>query len=71
MPTLYIIAGPNGAGKTTFARRFLSGERSVFEFVNADSIAQGLAPYAPEAAAVAAGRMMIARLRELSALRTC
>ena len=38
MPTLYVIAGPNGAGKTTFARRFLSGERSVFEFVNADSI---------------------------------
>ena len=70
MPTLYIIAGPNGAGKTTFARRFLSGERSVFEFVNTDPIAQGLAPYAPEAATVAAGRLMIARLREPSALGT-
>lgn len=65
MPTLYIIAGPNGAGKTTFARRFLAGENSIFEFVNADSIAQGLAPYEPEKAAVAAGRLMLTKLREL------
>lgn len=65
MPTLYIVAGPNGAGKTTFARRFLAGENSVFEFVNADAIAQGLAPYEPEKAAVAAGRLMLTRLREL------
>ena len=69
MPTLCIIAGPNGAGKTTFARRFLSGEAAVLEFVNADSIAQGLAPYAPEAAAMAAGRLMLARLRDLFAQR--
>lgn len=69
MPIVYIIAGPNGAGKTTFARRFLTGENSVFEFVNADSIAQGLSPYNPEAAAVAAGRLMIAKLRELFARR--
>lgn len=65
MPTLYVIAGPNGAGKTTFARRFLAGENSVFEFVNADSIAQGLSPYEPEKAAVAAGRLMLTRLRDL------
>ncbi len=67
MPTVYIIAGPNGAGKTTFARRFLTGDNLGMEFVNADSIAQGLAPYAPETAAIAAGRLMITRLRELSA----
>lgn len=66
MPTVYIIAGPNGAGKTTFARRFLTGDNLGMEFVNADSIAQGLAPYAPETAAIAAGRLMITRLRELS-----
>lgn len=65
MPTLYIIAGPNGAGKTTFARRFLAEETSTLEFVNADAIAQGLSPYDPDAAAMAAGRLMIARLREL------
>ena len=69
MPTLYIIAGPNGAGKTTFARQFLSGEAPALEFVNADSIAQGLAPYNPEEAAMAAGRLMLIRLRELSKQR--
>lgn len=69
MPTLYIIAGPNGAGKTTFARRFLAGESSSLEFVNADSIAQGLSPYAPESAAMAAGRLMLTRLRGLFARR--
>jgi predicted ABC-type ATPase len=67
MPTLYIIAGPNGAGKTTFARRKLAAKPTSVEFVNADSIAQGLSPYAPETAAIAAGRLMITRLRELSA----
>lgn len=69
MPTVYLIAGPNGAGKTTFARRFLSGDNLGMEFVNADFIAQGLAPYAPETAAIAAGRLMIMRLRELSKRR--
>lgn len=68
-PTLYIIAGPNGAGKTTFARQFLSTKTPPPEFINADSIAQGLSPYNPEAAAMAAGRLMITRLRELAAQR--
>lgn len=36
------------------------------EFVNADTIAQGLSAYRPEAAAVAAGRVMLERLRFLS-----
>ena len=70
MPTLYIIAGPNGAGKTTFARRFLAGENAVLEFINADSIAQGLSPYDPEAAAMAAGRLMLTRLRALFAQKS-
>lgn len=43
-----IIAGPNGAGKTTFAREFLPNEASCPVFVNADLIAAGLAPFAPE-----------------------
>lgn len=47
-----IIAGPNGAGKTTFAREFLPQEAACPVFVNADLIAAGLAPFAPEAAAV-------------------
>jgi hypothetical protein len=38
----------------------------VDEFVNADTIALGLSAYRPEAAAVAAGRVMLERLRFLA-----
>lgn len=54
-----IIAGPNGAGKTTFAREFLPNEADCPIFVNADLIAAGLAPFAPEAVAVQAARLML------------
>lgn len=57
-----IIAGPNGAGKTTFAREFLPNEAGCPIFVNADLIAAGLAPFAPESAAVPAGRVMLGEL---------
>lgn len=66
MPNLFIIAGPNGAGKTTYARRFLPEELRVAEFVNADLIAAGLSPFAPDRAAFEAGRLMLRRLRELA-----
>lgn len=59
---VFIIAGPNGAGKTTFAREFLPQEAACPVFVNADLIAAGLAPFAPETAAVQAGRLMLAEL---------
>lgn len=71
-----VIAGPNGAGKTTFAREFLPREAGCPVFVNADLIAAGLAPFAPETAAVQAGRVMLAELdrhfqaRESFALET-
>jgi predicted ABC-type ATPase len=54
-----IIAGPNGAGKTTFARSFLPEEAQCPRFINADLIAAGLSPFAPEAAAIRAGRLML------------
>ena len=50
-----IIAGPNGAGKSTFAREFLPNEAGCPIFVNADLIAAGLSPFAPEDAALRAG----------------
>jgi predicted ABC-type ATPase len=65
MPTLYLIAGPNGAGKTTFASRFLPEESGDLEFVNVDLIARGLSPFAPEAAAGAAGRIALTRVAGL------
>ena len=57
-----IIAGPNGAGKTTFAREFLPNEAGCPIFINADLIAAGLAPFAPETAALQAGRLMLQEL---------
>lgn len=54
-----IIAGPNGAGKTTFARSFLPQEAQCPRFINADLIAVGLSPFAPETAAIKAGRLML------------
>lgn len=56
---IIIIAGPNGAGKTTFARSFLPQEAQCPRFINADLIAAGLSPFAPEAAAIKAGRLML------------
>jgi predicted ABC-type ATPase len=56
---IIIIAGPNGAGKTTFARSFLPAEAHLPRFINADLIAAGLAPFAPDTAALKAGRLML------------
>jgi len=58
-PEVIIVAGPNGAGKTTFARSFLPAEGKLTRFINADLIAAGLAPFAPETAAVRAARLML------------
>jgi predicted ABC-type ATPase len=60
---IVIIAGPNGAGKTTFAREFLPNEAGCPVFVNADLIASGLSPFAPQASAVRAGRLMLEEIR--------
>lgn len=61
---IIIIAGPNGAGKTTFARAFLPAEAQCPRFINADLIAAGLSPFAPEVAAVKAGRLMLQEIAE-------
>jgi predicted ABC-type ATPase len=67
MPRAIILAGPNGAGKTTFAKEFLPNEAECVQFVNADLIAAGLSPFAPDTAEIAAGRSMIRRIEELVA----
>ena len=59
---IIIIAGPNGAGKTTFASEFLPNEAGCPNFVNADLIAAGLAPFVPDTVAFRAGRLMLAEI---------
>jgi len=70
MPNVFIIAGPNGVGKTTYARRFLAEELRLHEFLNADSIAAGLSPFAPDSVSFAAGRLMLQRMKALIEARS-
>src|SRR5687768_4783649 len=69
MPDIVVIAGPNGAGKSTLAPYLLRDRFGILEFVNADTIAQGLSAFAPESAAMDAGRVMVGRLDELASER--
>ncbi len=67
MKEIVILAGPNGAGKTTAARKLLPKFSGIQEFLNADEFARAISPENPESAAFAAGRRMLARMRELIA----
>ncbi len=68
-PTVYVITGPNGAGKTTFANEFLPDFVNCRQFLNADLIAAGLSPFAPETQNMRAGRLLLTRIKELAAAR--
>jgi predicted ABC-type ATPase len=68
-PHCVVIAGPNGAGKTTFAREYLARDAHAIHFINADLIAAGLSPLAPERAALSAARLMLAEIDRLTAAR--
>jgi predicted ABC-type ATPase len=59
MPTCWIIAGPNGAGKTTFALQYLPYIANCSRFINADLIAAGLSPLAPDRQLLAASRLFL------------
>ncbi len=68
-PAVVVLGGPNGAGKSTAAPRLLRGALKVDEFVNADTLAQGLSAFRPQDVAVEAGRLTLARLDALEAQR--
>jgi predicted ABC-type ATPase len=65
MPTCWMIAGPNGAGKTTFALAYLPQIAQCRRFINADLIAAGLSPLAPDRELLAASRLF------LNEIQTC
>ena len=56
---IVIIAGPNGVGKTTLAQDWLANEADCRDFINADMIARGISPFAPEKVALQAGKIML------------
>src|SRR5947209_18750286 len=68
-PRLVVLGGPNGAGKSTSAARLLPRDLDIRQFVNADTIAAGLSAFAPETAALQAGRILLARINELARQR--
>lgn len=68
-PTCWIIAGPNGAGKTTFALEYLPQVAGCTHFINADLIAAGLSPLAPEREMLAASRLFLHEIEERIAAR--
>lgn len=66
MPNVVVIAGPNGAGKSTLAPALLRDTLKIPEYVNADTIAEGLSAFAPEDVSFDAGRVMLGRLHDLA-----
>lgn len=68
-PTCWIIAGPNGAGKTTFALEYLPKVAGCTRFINADLIAAGLSPLAPERELLTASRLFLGEIEERIAER--
>jgi predicted ABC-type ATPase len=64
VPTCWIIAGPNGAGKTTFALEYLPTVVGCRRFVNADLIAAGMSPLAPEQQLLAASRLFLREIED-------
>jgi len=69
IPACWIIAGPNGAGKTTFALEYLPQVAGCTHFINADLIAAGLSPLAPERELLAASRLFLREIEERIAAR--
>jgi predicted ABC-type ATPase len=68
-PLVVVVAGANGSGKSTTAPHLLRDALKVTEFVNADPIAAGLSAFRPESVAIAAGRIMLSRMRQLATAR--
>jgi predicted ABC-type ATPase len=68
-PSIVVLSGPNGAGKSTLAPVLLRETLTVLDYINADTIAQGLSAFAPERQAFSAGRIMLRRLHGLAERR--
>lgn len=65
MKKIEIIAGPNGSGKSTFAQAYFKHQNGNSRFINADTIATGLAAGNTEIAAFHAGRVMLTTIKEV------
>ena len=69
LPKLVVLAGPNGAGKTTNSRVLLPALLGDAPFVNADIIETEITEPGEGSRALAAGRIMLERIAELTMRR--
>lgn len=69
-PIAIVLAGINGAGKTTASQALIADQLALMSFVNADTVARGLNAFAPETAAIQAGRIVLTHLHELAEQRS-
>ena len=58
------MASQQESAGATFAEQFLPREAVCPDFINADLIARGLSPFAPERAALQAGKVMLAQMAQ-------
>ncbi|MBI3855723.1 MAG: hypothetical protein HY293_08540 [Planctomycetes bacterium] len=65
-PLIIALAGPNGAGKSTAGPGLVRDILGVHEYVDADVLARGISPKAPEREALKAGRAMLREIRKLA-----
>lgn len=65
VPQLVLIGGANGAGKSTLAKFYIPDLIAADRFLNADEIANRLAPKNQAGAAISAGRNIVRARREL------
>jgi predicted ABC-type ATPase len=68
-PRCLILAGPNGAGKSTHASAIVSGLHGIDRFINADTIAAGIAGFAYASATFEAGRIALRSIDQAIAER--
>jgi predicted ABC-type ATPase len=68
-PEVIVIAGPNGAGKSTIAREVVLGMFGIRKYVNADTIARGLAQFDPWSVRSEGGRIMLTWIKKLAERR--
>ena len=68
-PKFVMLGGPNGSGKSTMAPIVVRDVWGIKRFLNADTIARGLAAYDPDLAAVSAGRAMLQECDRLTEQR--
>ncbi|MEL7237984.1 MAG: Zeta toxin family protein [Planctomycetota bacterium] len=58
-PRFVLVAGPNGSGKSTIAPYLIRDIWRIERFLNADTVARGLAAFNPDLALVSAGRTLL------------